>query len=617
MQNKIMLSLCIPTNGAIEWVVPSVESIYSQEVDTNLFEVIITNNGNNAEADRILSELSLRHSNLIYKKTDAYMFDNQLEALKLSSGVYFKFVNHRSIWKQGSLQRMINFLKQNENDKPVIYFSNGVMGWEEGVKEYPSFDLFMRGLGIYTTWTTGVGIWKDDYQKISENIIFDKISPHSTVLHSERNKNKYIINDFQWMDEIDKSHKNKGKYNIFKAFAIDELLIIMNLYRDGDVSIDTMSSIKNAFESFIIGLYHDFVLKKEPCSYDLSDFEKYVGVFFDSKKIEAEAKRRFLDAGSIKEQIDMLTNDEMETRLKQSLDSIVNQSKGKKIYIYGAGKGGEIVSQVFNDEGITYCGFVDKRADELKEYNQKEVYNIDDINANEAYLVVSIKHFEASLVETLKGYGFNENKIYYIAAGEFTVSANNEYKGCSIGKYTYGYESMLDSFPLVQSIGNYVSINSTARIWNNHPTDSITTHPILDNALFLSWENYQERIKLLSKFGKHRNNHPYEDSPIRDNRPITIGNDVWIGANVILLPGVNIADGAIIAAGAVVTKDVGPYEVVGGVPAKLIKKRFDDELIEILLRVKWWNWSDEEREANIECLIDIEKFRAKFKDVNL
>ena len=73
-----------------------------------------------------------------------------------------------------------------------------------------------------------------------------------------------------------------------------------------------------------------------------------------------------------------------------------------------------------------------------------------------------------------------------------------------------------------------------------------------------------------------------------------IGNDVWIGYEAVVMAGVHIGDGSIIAANAVVTKDVEPYAVVGGVPAKMIKKRFPDETIQILEQMKWWDWNYED-----------------------
>lgn len=72
-----------------------------------------------------------------------------------------------------------------------------------------------------------------------------------------------------------------------------------------------------------------------------------------------------------------------------------------------------------------------------------------------------------------------------------------------------------------------------------------------------------------------------------------IGNDVWIGYGVTVLNGVKIGDGAVLSAGCVVTKDVAPYSVVGGVPARLIKKRFSDEIIERLIKIRWWEYGPE------------------------
>ena len=88
-----------------------------------------------------------------------------------------------------------------------------------------------------------------------------------------------------------------------------------------------------------------------------------------------------------------------------------------------------------------------------------------------------------------------------------------------------------------------------------------------------------------------------------DNKgDITIGNDVWIGYEAVIMSGVTIGDGAIIGTRAVVTKDVPPYTVVGGVPAKMIKKRFSEETISILLQVKWWDWPEEKIKRNIEAI---------------
>jgi len=105
---------------------------------------------------------------------------------------------------------------------------------------------------------------------------------------------------------------------------------------------------------------------------------------------------------------------------------------------------------------------------------------------------------------------------------------------------------------------------------------------------------------------------PSYDLPYKDNYVI-IGNDVVIGANAIILPGVKIGDGAIIGAGAVVTHDIPAYAVVAGVPAKIIRYRYTSEKIEKLLKIAWWNWSDEKIRENMDYFYGkVDDFIEKF-----
>ncbi|MBY0136353.1 hypothetical protein H7K23_09805 [Paracoccus yeei] len=99
-------------------------------------------------------------------------------------------------------------------------------------------------------------------------------------------------------------------------------------------------------------------------------------------------------------------------------------------------------------------------------------------------------------------------------------------------------------------------------------------------------------------FGPAKNRKPsvYEQG----NRSVHIGNDVWLGRGATILAGVTIGDGAVVAARAVVTKDVSPYDIVGGIPAKRIRSRFSPAIVETLLEIKWWDWPDEKIERNID-----------------
>lgn len=118
----------------------------------------------------------------------------------------------------------------------------------------------------------------------------------------------------------------------------------------------------------------------------------------------------------------------------------------------------------------------------------------------------------------------------------------------------------------------------------NHTRASLSTYPF--PLLFEEWELEKKNV-----------------TEAWDNKgDIIIGNDVWIGYEAVILAGVTIGDGAIIGTRAVVTKDVPPYSIVGGVPAKSIGKRFDDETIAELLRLKWWDWSEEKIAQNIQAI---------------
>lgn len=289
INNKnLILSLCIPTNGISEWVFTVLDAVYSQNVDNSLFEVIVTDNGNNEDFGIQMGAYKQGKSNLIYKKTDAFLFQNQIEALRIANGEYLKFLNHRAVLEEGALQWMIDFIGNYRDEKPVIYLSNGVLKLKE-VSETDTFDEFVKDLREYASWTSGVGVWKSDFEKISSDKVYNKISPHSDVLFAERHKSKYVIADNVWCHEIDTNHSKKGAYDLYKAFGVEELSITLGLYLDGDISIQTLLCVKKSYEKLLINFYRDFSLLKRPCSYSLESFDNCVSLFFDAKKIKKNA----------------------------------------------------------------------------------------------------------------------------------------------------------------------------------------------------------------------------------------------------------------------------------------------------------------------------------------
>ena len=163
---------------------------------------------------------------------------------------------------------------------------------------------------------------------------------------------------------------------------------------------------------------------------------------------------------------------------------------------------------------------------------------------------------------------------------------------------------VLDDFTYVSSdtkiqnakIGKFCSIGANCRIGlGMHPSrDFVSTHPVFFSQL------QESQITFANK------NYFVEFSNI------TLGNDVWIGTNSIILDGVTVSDGAIIGAGSVVTKDIPPYAIVGGVPAKIIRYRFDIEEINKLLLDKWWDKDIDFLKKNFKKFHNIKKYEFEF-----
>lgn len=172
-----------------------------------------------------------------------------------------------------------------------------------------------------------------------------------------------------------------------------------------------------------------------------------------------------------------------------------------------------------------------------------------------------------------------------IEVGDFTMYNDfvNDPKDFERNNVLYQYPINNDRL----IIGKYCSIACGAKfLFNsaNHTMTSLSTYPF--PLFFEEWGLEKKNV-----------------TNAWDNKgDIVVGSDVWIGYEAVILAGVTIGDGAIIGTRAVVTKDVPPYTIVGGIPAKPIRKRFDDEMISHLLALKWWDWAEERIAQNINLI---------------
>lgn len=198
------------------------------------------------------------------------------------------------------------------------------------------------------------------------------------------------------------------------------------------------------------------------------------------------------------------------------------------------------------------------------------------------------------------------NKLQYKGKVRFfkssTILIGSSFEGANaLGKNAtfkgkMGFGSYIGHFSDINGdIGRFTSIG-------NHVTMNRGIHPITNPFVSTSPLFYSKNPVVGTTFARNQLFEEYKS-------PIRIGNDCWIGQNVFIAGGVTIGDGSVVYAGAVVTKDVPSYAIVGGVPAKIIKYRYDEETIQFLLNKQWWNKRIDWIQDHAELMTDIDRFK--------
>lgn len=274
MGNLPILSLCIPTNGAVEWLLPVLSSIYCQNYDQSKFEVVITDNGRDSLLPEYIAKMT--YPNLRYKQTTDEGFLNLVTSIKEGRGLFCKMINHRSVMLPGSISDLVCMVEKYAERKPMIYCANGNTNIGE-ILECRNLDEFVKGLSYWSSWSAGIGFWKEDISRFDDIEQYD-LMPNASLLFDIRKESEYVIWDKPYMKMED--DKGKGGYDLFQTFAVGYLDLINNLRFNRRISQDTFLKVKSDLLDFLKKLYLREAILPTNHTFIIGDVRKSINVYY-------------------------------------------------------------------------------------------------------------------------------------------------------------------------------------------------------------------------------------------------------------------------------------------------------------------------------------------------
>lgn len=238
-----LLSICIPTYNRLEILIKTIDSIYADATDDmlNLFEVVVSDNSPDHNC-KSLERIYANYSNFHYFTTECEGFLNSYYALTYGKGKYLKLHNNTALLKKKGLSHIIELVKSNTQNCPAIIFTDGYR-LKGKVESYHTFEDFMYGASYFTSWSTGFGMWKGDFDRI-KGVNLNKFFPQTSLLVTQKEKESFIVDDYNIF--VIQGVPQKGGYNIFRAFSVDYVNIIKELKDNKDISVECYRYIKDA-----------------------------------------------------------------------------------------------------------------------------------------------------------------------------------------------------------------------------------------------------------------------------------------------------------------------------------------------------------------------------------
>lgn len=271
-----LVSVCIPCFGRVDYVRNTLNSIYKDNSDVSLndYEVVISDNDPCRAVEQLCNEF--KFPNLRYYHTDCEGFMNSYYVLTYGVGKFLKLHNSQTLFKKGSLLRLIDEVRRCEGDRTIIFYTNGLLNFN-GSQKYEKFEDFMMALGYWSSWSNGFNIWKEDFDNIGR-ISLNKLFPHTSLFLTQYSAKSYCINNEKWF--LVQRVKKRGGHNKFEAFSVEYPSLIEQSYQKGHISKKCMKRIFNGImmEFFPSLLFNKYIARIE--AFEITGFYKNIKVYF-------------------------------------------------------------------------------------------------------------------------------------------------------------------------------------------------------------------------------------------------------------------------------------------------------------------------------------------------
>lgn len=273
----IYVSICIPTKDRVDNLRSTIESILSDNVNPSHYQIVISDNSDGNETQEYINTLDNIKYNIKYYKNPVKGFYNSIKSILIGDGLLLKLHNDYSKFNPGSFKELVELVIDNQQTKPLLFFTNGSVKNIATYKKYKKFNSFMIKASYLTTWSSAFSIWKSDLNEIDTSTeSVDIMFPHTTLLLKSKNNEFLIYNKVIFQNT---TVEKKGGYNIFYNFCI---LYLKMLRGTKELTTLTYQKIKwDLYFKFItVWYYRTIINNKKNYTFDNSNADKNISIAY-------------------------------------------------------------------------------------------------------------------------------------------------------------------------------------------------------------------------------------------------------------------------------------------------------------------------------------------------